>query len=54
MHVEAVLVTCLSACFGFAYEVPEEAQYGSLANLLKIFSSHLHDLSKVAVVRFWA
>ena len=48
--VEAGLVAFSSACFEFADEVPEEAQHGSLAHLPKVFSSHLHGLSKVAVV----
>ena len=52
--VEADLVTFSSACFEFADEVPEEAQHGSLAHLRKVFSSHLHDLSKVVVVGFCA
>ena len=52
--VEAGLVVFSSACFEFADEVSKEAQHGHLANLPKIFSSHLHDLSKVDVVRFCA
>ena len=48
--VEAGLVAFSSACFKFANEVPKEAQHGSLAHLTKVFSSHLHDLSKVVVV----
>ena len=44
-----------SACFElFADEVPKEAQPGSLAHLPKIFFSHLHGLSKVAIVGFCA
>ena len=45
--VEGGLVAFSSACFEFANEVPKEAQHGSLARLPKIFSSHLHGLSKV-------
>ena len=52
--VEAGLVAFSSACFEFANEVPKEAQHGSLAHLPKVFSSHLHNLSKVAVVGFCA
>ena len=52
--VEAGLVAFSSACLEFANEVPKEAQHGSLAHLPKVFSSHLHDLSKVAVVGFCA
>ena len=49
--VEADLVAFSSACFEFANEVPKKAQHGSLAaHLPKIVSSHLHSLSKVAVV----
>ena len=54
VFVEAGLVAFSSACFEFADEVPEEAQHGCLAYLLKFFSSYLHDLSKVAVVGFCA
>ena len=50
--VEVGLVALSIACFEFANEVPKEAQHGSLAQLPKVFSSHLHDLSKVAVVGF--
>ena len=50
--VEAGLVAFSSACFEFADEVPKEAQHGSLAHLPKIYSSHLHGVSKVAVVNF--
>ena len=50
--LEAGLVAFSSACFEFADEVPKEAQHGSLAHLPKIFSSHLHGLSKVAVMGF--
>ena len=50
--VEAGLVAFSSACFEFADEVPKEAQHSSLAHLPKIVSSHLHGLSKVAVVGF--
>ena len=46
--VEAGLVAISSAYFEFADEVPEEAQH-SLAHLPKIFSSHLHGLSKVVL-----
>ena len=52
--VEAGLLAFSSACFNFADEVPKEAQPGSLAHLLKFFSSHLHGLSKVAVMGFCA
>ena len=52
--VEAGLVAFSSACFEFANEVPKEAERGSLAHLPKVFSSHFHDLSKVAVVGFCA
>ena len=52
--VEAGLVAFSSAFFEFADEVPKEAQHGSLAHLPKIFSSHLHGLSKVAAVEFCA
>ena len=48
------LVAFLSGCFEFADKVSEEAQHGSLANLPEMFSSHLHGLSKVAVVGFYA
>ena len=50
--VEAGLVAFSSACSEFADEVPKEAQHSSLAHLPKIVSSHLHGLSKVAVVGF--
>ena len=52
--VEAGQVAFSSACFEFANEVSKEAQHGSLAHRPKFFSSHLHDLSKVAVVGFCA
>ena len=52
--VEAGLAIFLSACFEFADEVSEEAQNGSLANVSKIFPSHLHGLSKVAAAGFCA
>ena len=52
--VEAGLVAFSSACFEFADEVPKEAQHGSLAHLPKVSSSHLHGVSKVAVVGFCA
>ena len=52
--VEAGLVAFSSACFEFANEVPKEAPHSSLAHLPKVFSSHLHDLSKVVVVRLCA
>ena len=45
--VEAGLVAFSSACSEFVDVVPKEAQHDSLAHLPKIFSSHLHDLSKV-------
>ena len=51
--VEADLVTFSSACFEFADEIPKEAQRGSLAHLPKVFSSHLHGLSKVVAMDFW-
>ena len=54
VFVEAGLVNFSSACFEFADEVPKEAQHDTLAHLLKFFSSHLHELLKVAVVRFCA
>ena len=50
--VEAGQVALSSRCFEFANEVPKEAQHGSRAHLPKVFPSHRHDLSKVAVVRF--
>ena len=50
--VEAGLVALSSAGFEFANEVPKEAQHGSLVHLPKVSSSHLHGLSKVAVVGF--
>ena len=49
MLVEAGLVAFSNACFEFADGGPEEAQHGSLANLPKIVSSHLHGFSKVAM-----
>ena len=52
--VEAGLVAFSSACFEFADEVPKAAQHGSLAHLPKVLYSHLHGLSKVAVVGFCA
>ena len=52
--VEAGLVAFSSACFEFAEEVPKESQHVSLAHLPKVFSSHLHGLSKVAAVGFSA
>ena len=52
--VEAGLVASSSACFEFENEVPKEAQHGSLAHLPIVFFSHVHDLSKVAVVGFCA
>ena len=51
---EAGLVAFSSACFVFADEVPYEAQHGSLTHLPKFLSSHLHGLSKIAVVGFCA
>ena len=54
MLVEADLVAFSSTCFEFANEVPKKAQHGSLVHFPKFFSSHLHDLSKVAVVGFCA
>ena len=50
--VEAGLVAFSIACFEFADEVSKEAQHGSLAHFPKVFPSHLHGLSKVAVVGF--
>ena len=52
--VEAGLIAFPNACFKFADQSPKEAQHGSPANLPKIFASHLHGLSKVAVVGFCA
>ena len=52
--VEAGLVAFSSACFEFADEVPKNTQHGSLAHLPKVFPSHFHGLSKVAVVGFCA
>ena len=52
--VEAGMVAFSNACVEFADEVPKETQHGSLAHLPKIFSSHLHGLSKVAGVGFCA
>ena len=52
--VRAGLVAFSSACFEFANEVPKGAQHGSLAHLPKVFSSHIHDFSKVAAVGFCA
>ena len=54
MLVKAGLVAFSSACFEVADEVPEKSQHGSLPNFLKVFSSHLHALSKVALVGFCA
>ena len=54
MLMEADLVAFSSACFELSDEIPKEAQHGSLAHLPNIFSSHLHGLSKVAVVGFCA
>ena len=54
MLVEAELVTFSSACFECVDDVPDEVQYGIVANLPEIFSSHLHGLSKVAAVGFCA
>ena len=48
--VEAGQVAFSSASFEFADEVPKEGQHGSLAHLPKVFPSHLHGLSKVAVM----
>ena len=52
--VEAGLVAFSSACFEFADEASKEAQHGSLERLPKVFSRHLHGLSKVAAVGFCA
>ena len=52
--LEAGLIAFTSACFEFANEVPKEAQHGSLAHFPKVFSNHLHGLSKIAVVGFCA
>ena len=52
--VEAGLIAFPNACFWFADAGSEEARHGSLANLPKLFASHLHDLSKVDVVGFCA
>ena len=54
MLVEAGLIAFSSACFEFADEVPVNAQHASLAHLPNFFPSHLHGLSKVAVVGFCA
>ena len=54
VFVEACLVTFSSTCFEFEDKVPKKAQHGSLAHLPQVFSSHLHGLSKVAVVEFCA
>ena len=51
---EAGLVAFSSACFEFTNEVSKKASHGSLAHLPKVFSSHLHDLSTVAVVGCFA
>ena len=48
--VEAGLNAFPNECFEFADEGPEEAQHCSLASLPRVFASHLHSLSKVAVV----
>ena len=50
MLIEAGLVAFLNACFELLGEGSEEAQHDSLANVPKIFASHLHGFSKVAVV----
>ena len=52
--VEAGLIAFPNVCFEFADEGLGEAQHSSLANLSKIFASHPHGLSKVAVVGFCA
>ena len=52
--VEPGLIAFLNACFEFADEGPEETQRSSLANLPKVFASHLRGLSEVAVVRLCA
>ena len=49
--VEVGLVAFSSGCFEFANEVPKEAQHGRPS---EGFSSHLHDLWKVALVGFCA
>ena len=54
VRVEAALVALSIACFECGDEVPKKAQHGSLAHLPKVFSSHFHGLSKVAVVGFCA
>ena len=54
MLVEVGLIAFSNACFEFAYEGPEEGQHGSVANLTKMFASHLRRLSKAAVVGFCA
>ena len=54
MLVEAGLVALSNVCFEFADEGADEAQPGSLTNLLKIFVSHLHGLLKVAAVGVFA
>ena len=48
--VEAGLVAFLSACFEFANEVPKRSSARQPCAPSDFFSSHLHDLSKVAVL----
>ena len=51
--VEAGLIAFPNACLAFADE-GSQAQHGILANLPKIFASHLHGLSKVAAAELCA
>ena len=46
MFVEVGLIAFSESCFEFAYEDPEEAQDGSLANLPEIFTSSLRGISR--------
>ena len=50
--VEAGLVAFSSTCFEFADEVPKKLSTAALRTFRSFFCSHLHDLSKVAVVGF--
>ena len=47
MLIEAGSVAFSIACFEFADEEPEEAQYDRFASLPNILASHPFDLSKV-------
>ena len=44
------LVAFSDTFFEFADVGPDEAQHGSLANLLEVFASHLHGLSENTIV----